>query len=104
MTPEEENKILKQRLEDMSLSMVALTAQQYEQLQRKTAEDGATMILSVVSDRFNINLDSLLDTYKFAKEIVLDRQLSEMTKIDPSLAALLDDREVEDVPTFPEYP
>ena len=102
MTPEEENAELKNQLRNISTAFVALTAHQYSQIQQTADNKAVSTMLQIIAGKCGIDGTAFQVAFKTAKSLYLDQELSELTHTDPALAALLDDRKLEDVPTAPE--
>jgi hypothetical protein len=102
MSPEEENENLKKQLQEMSTAFVALTAYQQEILMHEATKSGVIITLKFMAEKFDMSEESLISTYDYARSITLDRSLSDLEKANPYLAAVLDNRDSDEVPTFPE--
>ena len=102
MTPEEEIANLKEQLHSISTSFVALTAHQYSMLYQKAENNAISVMLQIIADNCGIDGSKFQEAFTTAKDLSLDQELSKMTLKNPALAALLDDRNLEDVPTSPE--
>lgn len=108
-------RVLMSRLSDFAKRVSYLEAA-VEELQRcnagnvtaimrmKAQSSAVYSLLAEVTEQHGLPVDVLETHFRVRSEFYLDRLLSDAEKASPTIGALLDDREVQEVPEFDGYP
>ena len=73
-------------------------------LRMKAQASAVYSLLAEVTEQHGMTVDVLETHFRVRSEFYLDRMLADAEKASPMMGALLDDREVQEVPEFDGYP